>query len=108
LLHRDIRWPNVIRRKDDPSKWFLIDWEDAQEAPGEAAEHFDKGNHSPRIFQDGHGMEVDMWGVGHLITESGVIGLSSKLREIEAQTKQDSPPTAAEVLKRLQSLVAKG
>jgi len=36
FYHRDIRWNNVIRRIDDPTKWFLIDWEDAACSPTKA------------------------------------------------------------------------
>ncbi|THU96247.1 hypothetical protein K435DRAFT_839131 [Dendrothele bispora CBS 962.96] len=91
LFHRDIRWPNVIRSKDDRSKWFLIDWEDAAEAPTKALLHSASDNRSPGVLQDGHGGEVDIWGVGHLITESGVIGLSSELGQIGVWMKEQSP-----------------
>jgi hypothetical protein len=91
LFHRDIRWPNVIQRKDDPSQWFLIDWEDAQEAPTKALGHFASDTHSARVFEDGHGGEVDIWGVGHLITESGVIGLSHEVRRFGMWMKEKSP-----------------
>ncbi|THU96248.1 hypothetical protein K435DRAFT_839132 [Dendrothele bispora CBS 962.96] len=91
LLHRDICWPNVIRSKDDRSKWFLVDWEDAAKAPTKAIPRFVFGSHSPRVLQDGHGGEVDIWGVGHLITESGVISLSSELRRIGLWMKEQSP-----------------
>ena len=68
FYHRDIRWNNVIRRIDDPTKWFLIDWEDAACSPTKAQNDFRRSSHSPAIFQDCHGAEVDIWGVGHLIT----------------------------------------
>ena len=32
--------------------------------------HLDKYNHVPGVFLDGHGGEVDVWGVGMLIVES--------------------------------------
>jgi hypothetical protein len=63
LLHRDIRWPNIIRRLDNPQEWFLVDWEEAAGLPTKAPLHFSKEDHSPRIFSDGHGAEVDIWGV---------------------------------------------
>jgi len=68
FYHRDIRWNNVIRRIDDPTKWFLIDWEDAASPPTMAQNDFRRSSHSPAIFQDHHGAEVDIWAVGHLIT----------------------------------------
>ena len=64
LFHRDIRWPNVIKSLHDPEKWFIIDWEDAASPPTKAPRHFSRSTHSPRVFEDGHGAEVDMWGVG--------------------------------------------
>ena len=57
LYHRDIRWENIIRRADDESKWFLIDWEDATMPPTFAQPLFAKDTHSPDIFRDGHGPE---------------------------------------------------
>jgi hypothetical protein len=70
LLHRDIRWPNVIRSQANPAKWILIDWEDASTVPTMAAMHMNEYEHSPRVFLDGHSVEVDIWGVGQLITRS--------------------------------------
>jgi len=70
IFHRDIRWPNVIRRSDDSSKWFLIDWDDAATAPTRAATHLKADCHAPSIFSDKHGGEVDVWAVGRLFVEA--------------------------------------
>jgi hypothetical protein len=70
VFHRDIRWPNVIQRADDPASWFLIDWEDAAYRDNEAARHLDPNTHCPRVFVDNHGGEVDVWSVGLLIKEA--------------------------------------
>src|SRR5271170_253794 len=70
IFHRDIRWPNVIKRADDPTKWFLIDWDDAAQLPTIAATHLDRDSHAPTVFNNNHGPEVDTWAVGKLITES--------------------------------------
>ncbi|TFK23108.1 hypothetical protein FA15DRAFT_705765 [Coprinopsis marcescibilis] len=67
LYHRDIRPDNVIRRVDNPSLWFLIDWEDASGPETAARPDFATETHSPDVFHDGHGAEVDIWGVGLLI-----------------------------------------
>lgn len=72
LYHRDIRWPNVLRKIDDESKWFLIDFEDAATPPTAARISFTKEEHSPAIFQDDHGSEVDIWGVGYLIQKCAI------------------------------------
>jgi len=67
LFHRDIRWPNIMQSREDSSKWFLIDWEDASFAPTKAALHLNHTEHSPRVYEDNHGVEVDIWAVGRLI-----------------------------------------
>jgi hypothetical protein len=68
FYHHDIRWNNVIHRIDDLTIWFLIDWEDAASSPTTTQKDFRCSSHSPAIFQDCHGAEVDIWAVGHLIT----------------------------------------
>jgi len=62
VYHRDIREPNIMKRYDGQG-WFLIDWSDATTAPTRAATDLKASEHSPRVFQDGHGAEVDIWGV---------------------------------------------
>jgi hypothetical protein len=69
LFHRDIRWPNILRRIQTPS-WFLIDFDDASTAPTQAATHLNPDIHHPGVFQNGHGAEVDIWGVGRLILDA--------------------------------------
>jgi hypothetical protein len=63
VYHRDIRDPNIIKRSDGTG-WFLIDWSDATTTPTHAALHLKPSEHSPAVRQDGHGAEVDIWGVG--------------------------------------------
>jgi hypothetical protein len=70
LFHRDIRWPNIIRNAQDAEKWFLIDWDDASQVPTHAATHLNHKSHSPNVFVDNHGKEVDLWGVGKLVVDS--------------------------------------
>lgn len=101
LFHRDIRWPNVIRCLDDPHSWFLIDWEDAAAPPTKAQPHFDKLSHSPKIFTDGHGPEVDLWGVGELISRSTAMGVSFELQELGKWMQTSSAPSAEEALARI-------
>jgi len=70
LLHRDIRWPNVILSARDPTKWFLIDWDEATTTPTSAATHLAHNYHAPAVFKANHGAEVDIWGVGKLILDA--------------------------------------
>ncbi|CAG8779690.1 6492_t:CDS:2, partial [Acaulospora colombiana] len=58
VYHRDIRKPNILKRRDEEG-WFLIDWSDASKAPTQAATHMTREEHSPRVFEDNHGGEVD-------------------------------------------------
>lgn len=70
IFHRDIRWPNIVRRADNPSKWFLVDWDDATWPPTSSATHLSRTNHAPSVFQDGHAGEVDVWAIGQLIRDA--------------------------------------
>ncbi|KIL57061.1 hypothetical protein M378DRAFT_422151 [Amanita muscaria Koide BX008] len=99
IFHRDIRWPNVIRQVDDPQRWIIIDWEDAAVPPTKAVSrlHFKRSTHSPRVFEDGDGAEVDMWSVGELIVKCGALDVSSELVEL-GRWMQDAGPSASEAL----------
>ena len=99
IYHRDIRWNNVIRRIEDHSKWFLIDWEDAARPPTKAQPSFTRSNHSPAIFEDGHGSDVDIWGVGHMIRMCEAADVSVELRALgERICKESLRLSAHEVL----------
>ncbi|KAF8346567.1 hypothetical protein F5887DRAFT_1281694 [Amanita rubescens] len=67
VFHRDIRWQNIMQSREDSSKWFLIDWEDASFAPTKGAPHLSQNEHSPNVYKDNHGADVDIWAVGRLI-----------------------------------------
>jgi hypothetical protein len=68
VYHRDIREPNIIKRFDGQG-WFLIDWSDASTAPTRGVTHLKASEHSPRVRQDNHGAEVDIWGVGKYLED---------------------------------------
>ena len=63
VYHRDIREPNIMKRFNDDA-WFLIDWSDASTAPTRGVTHLKESEHSPRVREDNHGAEVDIWGTG--------------------------------------------
>jgi hypothetical protein len=67
VFHRDIRWQNIMQSREDSSKWFLIDWEDASFAPTKGAPHLSQNEHSRNVYKDNHGADVDIWAVGRLI-----------------------------------------
>jgi len=82
LYHRDICWSTIIRRVEDQSKWFIINWEDAASPTTLAQEDFTTKSHSPAIKWDGHGAEVDIWGVGHLIVTNTAVDISANFRAL--------------------------
>ena len=59
VIHRDIRWPNIIKYANRTA-WFLIDFDDAAVKPTQAATHLDPAFHAPEIKTDGHTEAVDM------------------------------------------------
>lgn len=98
VFHRDLRWPNVMRRLDGQYQWFVIDWEDASPPPTQAQSHFNRETHSPKVFSDGHGAEVDIWGVGTLISQCGSLYISEELRSLGEWMQSATPPSAQEAL----------
>ncbi|PVF96879.1 hypothetical protein CPB86DRAFT_798555 [Serendipita vermifera] len=68
IYHRDIRWPNMMKSRTEDRKWFLIDWEDSSTCPTRAVPHLSPEDHHPRVFFDGHDAEVDLLGVGKLLS----------------------------------------
>ena len=101
LFHRDIRWPNVIRRLDDPQKWFIIDWDDADSPPTRAQSHFKRSTHSPNVFVDGHGAEVDIWSVGELIVQCRALNISLALQDLGKWMQAVTVPSAGEALAKI-------
>jgi hypothetical protein len=105
IFHRDIRWANIIRNADNPRNWILIDWEDAAIPPTKGQPRFNKSNHSPRILEDNHGAEVDIWGVGHLITSCDAADISSEFKDLGRRICQEAHMlTAQNVLELLRLL----
>ena len=84
-----------MRRLDDPEKWFIVDWDDASFPPTMARPDFERGNHSPSVFTQGHGAEVD---IGELILTCRALDVSEELREIGRGMKQDESMNAQQAL----------
>ncbi|KAF8330307.1 uncharacterized protein EI90DRAFT_3154937 [Cantharellus anzutake] len=104
VFHRDIRWPNVMQSLTNSKQWFLIDWEDAAIPPTKAALNLDSETHAPQVFEDGHGAEVDLWGVGNLITEAPVHELPQSLCSFGWNLVKGSILSAEQGLRELKSL----
>ncbi|PFH47466.1 hypothetical protein AMATHDRAFT_152002, partial [Amanita thiersii Skay4041] len=104
IFHRDIRWLNVMQSREDPTRWFLIDWEDATQEPTEAAPHLRSGTHAPQVFANGHGAEVDIWGVGRLITTAGIRSMPKDLISLGERMMDGSIKSATQALEELKNL----
>lgn len=54
LIHRDIRWPNVLKIAKS-EEWILIDFDDATIAPADnyTASHMSHESHAPEMFIEG-------------------------------------------------------
>ena len=95
-----------MRSLDDPLEWFIIDWEDAVLAPGKAEPHFKQSTHSPHVFIEGHGTEVDVWGVGGLIIDCNALDISSQLNGLGRWMQGSSTPSAREALDRIKEYMS--
>ena len=93
-----------MQNMSDPEKWFLIDWEDASTAPTVADPRLDRRTHAPRVFEDGHGAEVDIWGVGKLITTAHISDLPEKLLSLGQRMVDGSVLSAERGLEEMKLL----
>jgi len=95
-----------MRRLDNPQKWFIIDWDDAATPPTTAPTHFSRRTHSPGVFTDGHGAEVDMWSVGELILQCGALGISLELKNLGKWMQGPIGPSAQEALHKIKDYLS--
>ncbi|KAL3662985.1 hypothetical protein V7S43_011928 [Phytophthora oleae] len=74
-IHRDIRWSNVTRQRND-GFLVLIDFADAATSPqpSSTGQHLSVEEHAPEIFVENgkHTTAVDIWAVGFLIESCGL------------------------------------
>ena len=82
----------------------LIDWEDAAEAPTKAVPDLRRRIHAPQVFKDGHGAEVDIWGVGKLVSTSGIRDLPESLQSLGQRMVEGSILSAERGLAELKPL----
>jgi hypothetical protein len=83
LFCHDKCWPNVIWDTSLHTKWFLIDWDDASTTLTQPAVHLDWNSHPPMVFENNHGVEVNIWGVGKLVVD--VVVFSSVISPVMLQ-----------------------
>ncbi|MCO5593195.1 hypothetical protein L7F22_047202 [Adiantum nelumboides] len=114
LMHRDVRWENVMKRRDiqEEEQWFLIDFDDAVFASASAsastsalspppredpAFHFyfphrlSPTHHAPEMSRGMHGLKVDVWGLGYLIHTCALLDLPSHLHDLQLRFMDPDP-----------------
>ncbi|RIB23591.1 hypothetical protein C2G38_2032619 [Gigaspora rosea] len=104
IMHRDIRWPNIIRHYDEYQRFILIDFDYATYSPSdEPLYEFSESDHAPEMLTEGHNFKVDIWGVGNLIGSCNVIGIPSELSSFSTDLCVSNPnkrPSASVALDR--------
>ncbi|KAL3670068.1 hypothetical protein V7S43_004384 [Phytophthora oleae] len=70
LMHRDLRWDNVLKCTGEGDKWFLIDFDEGASSPAAKVNHLKAESHAPEILSSSHSVKVDIWGVGFLLRTS--------------------------------------
>ncbi|KAJ7201602.1 hypothetical protein GGX14DRAFT_464373, partial [Mycena pura] len=103
VIHRDLRWPNIMNSLKNRREWFVIDWTDPVEAPARAANKrdFNPRTHCPALYLDNHGTEVDLWSVGELMLTSKVREITPQLTRLGRSLKEKL--TATEALQQIRN-----
>jgi serine/threonine protein kinase len=106
FMHRDIRWENVLRDKENAEKWVLVDLDDVIRTEDCSQSHrLDANSHAPEMALGRHDTMVDIWGIGYLLRTSYVI-LDAKLKGLMEKCLHQDPnqrPTATECLEFLKA-----
>ncbi|KAG9305289.1 hypothetical protein G9A89_007784 [Geosiphon pyriformis] len=102
VVHRDIRWDNVLRLPND--SWMLIDFEEA--APlGASRDSLAIGAPEYKSGEDFCSTAGDIWMVGNLFKHTRIynhISLSSSAKQFKEKLMNKNPnsrPTANDALK---------
>ncbi|KAE9027990.1 hypothetical protein PF011_g1772 [Phytophthora fragariae] len=92
LMHRDLRWENVLKYAGEGDKWFLIDFDDGALSSATTIYHLNPESHAPEILlSSSHTDKVDIWSVGFLLKTSIIPDLPAELEAIKAKCLQKNP-----------------
>ena len=113
IVHRDLRWANVIWNRGN-DRFILIDFDDAvllaggQRAPAASRLILASGSHAPSCFTGEHSFEVDVWSLGLLMREVAAeleAPLSNLLGQLSARVQQNYQALSlAEVLREFEGI----
>ena len=93
----------ILSKKIGSDEWYLIDFADASLVPTTAATHLSPEGHSPRIQHDGHGAEVDIWGVANFMHQlHSVVKDPQQVRQMANKWKEGLNLTAAKALSEIE------
>jgi len=108
IMHRDVRWPNIIRHYDEYLRFILIDFDYATFSPADMPlEEFSESDHAPEMLIKKHNFKVDMWGVGNLVVSCNITGIPQELLSFSTDLCNSSPskrPTASNALDRAKEM----
>lgn len=108
IIHRDIRWANVMYSRTT-SRYVLIDFDeyallDADDKASKVT-RLDPGTHAPNIGER-HGKEVDVWSIGYLIGDQRA-NQRAQLRDLGERIKTEYKALSiTDVRKLLETVVA--
>ncbi|CAG8776936.1 1127_t:CDS:1, partial [Ambispora leptoticha] len=111
IMHRDIRWPNIIRHYDGYQRFILIDFDYANFSPSdEPLKEFSEIDHAPEMLIKKHNFKADIWGVGNLVGSCNVRGIPQELLSFSMDLCNGNPdnrPTASVALDRAKDMFRK-
>lgn len=73
IMHRDIRWENILRDWVEKDTWILVDFDEGAQIPCEVAHVLDESAHAPEMHQGFHNDKVDIWSLGYLLKTSNIM-----------------------------------
>jgi hypothetical protein len=117
IVHRDLRWDNILRYCSGGQNWFIIDFDDSAQLTKEGrdwiihqakdAQDMDPASHAPELYNSTHDEKVDIWSIGYLIQTSH-LNLSPEVIKVKNDCMQDNPkkrPTALVLQRRFQKIL---